>query len=109
MSELIEVTTTCSCQETARDLARQLIDQRLAACVQISGPIESVYRWQGDVHCDPEWVCRAKSLEALAPRLIEFISAHHPYDVPEILIHAVTMCSDKYANWVRTEVQLPAE
>ena len=107
MPDLIEVTTTCGCQESARDLARKLVDERLAACVQITGPIESVFRWEGQVRCDQEWVCRAKSLAPLAQRLIEFISNHHAYDVPEILIQPVATCSDNYASWVCSEVRLP--
>jgi periplasmic divalent cation tolerance protein len=107
MTDLIEVKTTCACQETARELARKLVDERLAACVQITGPIESVFRWEGQVRLDQEWLCTIKSLHALAERLIEFISAHHPYDVPEILIQPVLLCSASYASWVRTEVQSP--
>ena len=107
MPDLIEVTTTCACQETARELARKLVEARLAACVQITGPIESVFRWDGEVRRDQEWVCRAKSLEPLAQRLIEFISTHHPYEVPEILIQPVATCSASYHSWVCTEVQLP--
>ena len=108
MTDLIEVTTTCACQETARELARKLVDERLAACVQITGPIESVFRWEGQVRSDQEWLCTIKSLEALAERLIEFITIHHPYDVPEILIQPVLACSASYASWVRTEVHLPS-
>ncbi|MGN6133727.1 MAG: divalent-cation tolerance protein CutA [Aureliella sp.] len=108
MFDLIEVTTTCACQETARQLARQLVDQRLVACVQINGPIESVYRWEGQVRFEQEWVCRAKSLAPLAPRIIEFIAAQHAYEVPEILVQPVADCSPSYASWVRAEVAAEA-
>ena len=107
MPDMIEVTTTCGCQETARELARKLIDERLAACVQITGPIESVYRWEGQVRVDQEWKCTIKSLSSAADHLIQFISSHHPYEVPEILVQPVVASSASYADWVRTEVQLP--
>ena len=107
MPDMIEVTTTCGCQETARELVRKLVDERLAACAQISGPIESVYRWEGEVRMDQEWRCTIKTLSALADRLIEFISAHHPYDVPEILVVNVAKSSASYESWVRTEVRSP--
>ena len=103
---MIEVTTTCGCQETARKLAQSLLDEHLAACVQIYGPIESVYRWEGQIRVDQEWKCTIKSHRALCDRLIESISAHHTYDVPEILVVAVDKCSASYEDWVRNEVGL---
>jgi periplasmic divalent cation tolerance protein len=104
MSDIIEVTTTCACQDTARELARQLVATRLAACVQILGPIESHYRWQEQVQCEQEWICKVKSLKPLASRLIEFITSHHAYEVPEILIQPVLQSSQGYEQWLRTEV-----
>lgn len=104
MSDLIEVTTTCGCQDSARELARKLVAARLAACVQISGPIESVYHWEGEVRSDQEWVCTIKSLKPLAERLIEFISQNHAYEVPQILIQPVMISSPDYENWLRDVV-----
>lgn len=105
MSDLIEVTTTCGCQESARQLARKLVTARLAACVQVTGPIESVYRWEGEVRSDQEWVCTAKSLKPLAERLIDFISVNHAYDVPQILILPVIISSPSYESWLRGELE----
>lgn len=104
MNSLIEVTTTLGCQEDARTLASKLIAARLAACVQIDGPIESVYRWQGQVQCEPEWRCTMKSIEELQDKLLAFIDEHHPYDVPEILVHSVAGVSDSYAAWLQEQV-----
>lgn len=103
MSQVIEVTTTCSCQESARKLADLLIEARLAACVQISSPIESVYRWQGTIHRDSEWQCKIKSALRVKNQLLEFIQAHHDYDVPQILLSLVE-ASQSYAAWVEGEV-----
>lgn len=105
MTELIEVTTTCASRDAARLLARQLVEERLAACVQVSGPIESVYRWQGEIKSDQEWVCTIKTLTQSMDRLIEFISAHHDYDVPQILIHPILVSSVPYEEWVRAEAE----
>lgn len=104
MSELIEVTTTCDCQDAARTLAKKLLEARLVACVQISGPIESHYFWQGQIECQSEWVCRGKSLTGLSNRLFEFISKHHSYQVPEILIQPIFQASSAYEQWLRTEL-----
>lgn len=105
MTDLIEVTTTCACQATARQLADQLVQARLAACVQIIGPIESVYRWQGEIQRQAEWSCKIKACLSHAEQLIAFIAEHHPYEVPEILVHRVEAAHAAYAQWVRSELQ----
>ena len=105
MSDLIEVTTTCGCQESARELAHKLVAARLAACVQINGPIESVFHWEGEVRSDQEWVCTIKSLKPLAERLIDFISKNHTYEVPQILIQPVMISSPDYEQWLRDVVR----
>ncbi len=104
MNQVIEVTTTCSCQETARKLADLLVEARLAACVQISGPIESVYRWQGQVERAEEWHCTIKSALRVKAQLLEFIGLNHTYDVPQVLI-AVVEASESYAQWVEQMTQ----
>lgn len=103
MNQVIEVTTTCSCQESARQLANLLLEARLAACVQISGPIESVYRWQGTLHRDAEWQCTIKSSPRAKQKLLEFIQTYHAYEVPQLLI-ATVEASQSYAEWVEREV-----
>ena len=62
MTEFIELTTTTATEDEALQLARLLVDQRLAACVQVSGPIRSIYRWQGEVCEAVEFRCSIKSL-----------------------------------------------
>ncbi|MCC6510336.1 MAG: divalent-cation tolerance protein CutA [Pirellulaceae bacterium] len=103
MPLVIEVTTTCGCQDSARELAGKLIDHRLAACVQISGPIESMYRWEEKVQREPEWSCTIKSSVKVRHKLIEFIEAHHAYAIPQILVAEIT-ASDRYAAWVESEI-----
>ncbi len=108
MNQVIEVTTTCSCQESARKLADLLLEARLAACVQISGPLESVYRWKSEMHRDAEWQCQIKSSPRLKVQLLEFIQLHHGYEVPQLLV-ALLEASDSYANWVEQEVRAASE
>jgi periplasmic divalent cation tolerance protein len=107
MSDLIEVTTTLGCQADAEELARKMVESRLAACVQITGPISSLYRWQGQVQCEEEWRCTVKSLASLQPRLVEFVEQHHPYEVPEILVLSVAGASAEYREWLRSQVDEP--
>lgn len=109
MSDLIEVVTTCGCQETAQELARNLVNERLAACVQITGPIKSVFRWNNQLSHEQEWLCTIKSTRPLWRDLLRFITEHHPYDVPEILARDVAMSSPSYQDWVRTQVRAPTE
>ena len=100
--QAIELTTTTETEEQARKLARQIIDARLAACVQITGPIHSLYRWRGELCEATEYRCTAKSTPQLVDRLQAFVLASHPYDTPEILI-AEVQGSDAYAAWLDAE------
>lgn len=105
MSEIIELTTTTETQATAEELARLLVQSRLAACVQITGPIHSIYRWQGEICTAAEFRCTVKSLRRLTEPLIQFVVRHHPYETPEILITDVSECSEGYASWLEEQVE----
>ena len=61
MSEYIQVATTTDSKQQAEQIAQTLVEQRLAACVQIAGPIQSVYRWQGNIEQAEEWHCTIKT------------------------------------------------
>jgi len=104
MTEAIQVATTTGNQEDARRIADALIDRRLAACVQISGPIESRYRWQGKIECDEEWLLTAKSRLNFYQRVETTIRELHPYDEPEILATPVVAGSEGYLRWLDAEL-----
>lgn len=106
-SGYIEVVTTTECREDAERIARRLIDDRLAACVQISGPITSVYRWKGQVETAVEWQCRAKSRADLFERLEAAIRQIHPYEVPEILAMPVSQGVADYVRWLDEQLCPP--
>ena len=101
MSEIIQVATTVESRTEAQQLCRSLVDQRLVACAQISGPIESCYRWQGEIETSQEWLCTFKTLQDRYPQLEEAIRTAHSYDEPEILATQVTAASSGYEQWVR--------
>lgn len=104
MSEIVEITTTTETELQAKQMAKLLIDNRMAACVQISGPIHSVYRWQGK-HCEAqEFRLSIKSATRLIESLIDFVQQYHPYDTPEILVKRV-QASAAYAAWVEEQMQ----
>ncbi len=93
------VMTTVADPESARIIARALVEQRLAACVHID-EVDSVYRWNGDMHEDKEWRVMAKTTQAAAPRAREAIRALHPYDLPAITSLALHDVDAAYAGWI---------
>ncbi|GAA4679904.1 divalent-cation tolerance protein CutA [Streptomyces chumphonensis] len=103
MAELLTVLTTTDSAEKARALAAGAVERRLAACAQIAGPVSSVYRWEGELHTDPEWQVLLKSTAARYAALEAFLREAHDYDVPEIIATPVARASEDYARWVAEE------
>jgi periplasmic divalent cation tolerance protein len=104
MTDFIQVVTTTERREDAETIARALVEERLAACVQIVGPITSIYRWQGKINTVQEWQCWAKSRRELYDRIEAAIRRLHPYQVPEILAIAVAAGSADHLVWLEEEV-----
>lgn len=104
MIEIVEVTTTVDSEQAASKLAKQIITARLAACVQIDGPLLSIYRWQGEVCEAREWRCTIKTLASAAAELIGFIDENHPFEVPEVLVVGVRTSAAPYAQWLADQV-----
>lgn len=92
--------TTTDSLEAARALARSAVEARLAACAQVSGPIESVYRWEGRIEQAQEWTVVFKSPASAYPRLEAHLSEHHTYDVPEIVATQISEGHPAYLSWV---------
>jgi periplasmic divalent cation tolerance protein len=105
MAEYIQVHTTTSTQESAAQIARLLVEERLAACVQALGPITSTYRWQGAIETTREWLCTAKTRRDLYPEIEQAIRRVHPYQVPEVLALEVVAGSADYLAWLAGEVK----
>jgi periplasmic divalent cation tolerance protein len=106
MTEFIEVHTTIDSIEAAQKMAEVIVSKRLAACVQVSGPITSIYWWQGKIEHTEEWVCTAKTQRALYSDLEQAIRAVHSYDVPEILAVDVLTGNPAYLDWVVQETSV---
>ena len=98
----VVVTTTDSPDEAER-LARGLVEHRLAACVQIVGPIRSAFRWEGSVSVETEWQLVAKTAAARVGELTAWIAAEHSYDVPEVIAVPVVGGHAPYLQWVLAE------
>jgi periplasmic divalent cation tolerance protein len=102
--EYIQVTTTCDKRDAAERIAQALVEKKLAACVQVIGPITSIYRWQGKIEQAEEWICFIKSTKKIYPELERAITAIHPYDTPEIIAVPITAGSSKYLHWLSETV-----
>jgi periplasmic divalent cation tolerance protein len=100
VTDFVQVVTTAASREDAGTIARRLLADRLAGCVQVSGPIESSYRWEGDIETAREWYCVIKTSRALFPEVERAIRSVHPYDEPEILAVPVVLGSDGYLGWL---------
>ncbi|NLE39086.1 MAG: divalent-cation tolerance protein CutA [Pirellulaceae bacterium] len=100
MSSHVEITTTTASRDDARRITRALVERRLAACVQIRGPIESTYRWQGNIETADEWQCVAKTRRDLFDEVERAIRELHPYEVPEILAVEIVAMSAAYGRWL---------
>jgi periplasmic divalent cation tolerance protein len=103
----IQVMTTVDDAEGAQRIADALVGARLAACVQIIGPIASTYWWQGEINSAQEWLCLAKTRADLYAEVEAAIRAAHSYDVPEILALPIVAGSDGYLGWVDAELSRP--
>ncbi|MFG3494012.1 divalent-cation tolerance protein CutA [Streptomyces sp. NPDC047928] len=97
------VLTTTDSAAKAEELARGAVEARLAACAQISGPVTSVYRWQGAVETAPEWQVLFKTAETTYDALEAYILRVHDYDTPEIIATPVVRGSAAYLEWVARE------
>jgi periplasmic divalent cation tolerance protein len=85
--------------EDAQRIARQLIEKQWAACVQIEGPIESWYRWEGQLESTKEFRLQIKTLPACHQAVLRCLELLHPYEVPELLSIEVAS-STAYHRWV---------
>ncbi|MEO8496553.1 MAG: divalent-cation tolerance protein CutA [Planctomycetota bacterium] len=105
MTGIIQITTTVSDPADAERIAASLVSQQLAACVQISGPIESTYRWKGQVETSQEWVCAIKTREDLFAEVEQVIRGLHSYGEPEIMAVPITAASAGYREWLTASVK----
>jgi periplasmic divalent cation tolerance protein len=105
VAEYLQVQTTVGSEQEAERISAALIERRLAACVQVSGPIASRYRWQGEVEQAQEWLCLAKTEAGRYPELEAAIRELHSYDEPEIIATPIVAGSADYLEWIERSVE----
>jgi periplasmic divalent cation tolerance protein len=102
MSDALIVFVTVPSRQDGERIAEPLVAERLAACVNIIGPIRSIYRWQGEICRDDEHLLLIKSTRARYAALEARVKALHSYDVPEVVAVPVELGSAAYVDWIRS-------
>ncbi|GAN75951.1 divalent-cation tolerance protein CutA [Acidisphaera rubrifaciens] len=103
MADIVFVYVTCADADEARRIGRTLVEERLAACVNLRAH-ETIYRWQGAIESGPEWALIAKTTRAAFARLRDRVAALHSYTVPCIVAVPVADGLAAYLDWVGDEV-----
>ena len=98
--DAVSVHVTAPDVECARRLARAVVEDRLAACVNVLPGMCSVYRWEGDVHEDDEVLLLVKTRRALVPALLARLEELHPYEVPCVLVLPIEDGLASYLRWL---------
>jgi periplasmic divalent cation tolerance protein len=105
MAEYVQVLTTAGSEDEAARIAAALVDRRLAACVQVVGPITSRYRWQGKLEEAREWQCLAKTEAGRYDEVEAAIRELHSYEEPEVIATPIVAGSAGYLGWLSEETQ----
>ena len=103
-SKLLVVVTSLPDAGAAKDMAHALVKNNLAACVQLMGGIQSIYRWEGKICEEQEVLLFAKTTDSKLSEISAFIQSVHPYDLPEILAFSPEQYEKQYGKWVESEV-----
>lgn len=97
---MIQIQTTTGRKEEADKIAKALVEAKLAACAQVIGPINSIYRWQGRIETAQEWLCIIKTRTELFAAVEARIKALNSYETPEIMALPVERASAGYLAWL---------
>lgn len=100
MKEAIVVFVTCGSEEEALKIAHSLVEKRLSACVNLISPIRSIYRWEGKIWDEKEWLLLIKTQSSKFEELEKEIRSLHSYKVPEIIALNISKGSNSYLNWI---------
>lgn len=106
MSEFIQITITTDTEELAMQIAEKVVEKKIAACAQISGPITSIYEWKGKIENAREWYSVIKTRKNLYQKVEETIKALHPYEVPEIIALPILEGNKDYLDWITQVVRV---
>jgi periplasmic divalent cation tolerance protein len=103
MSKCLIVITTVSNKEIGQEIAKSILEERLAACITISSSSISSYWWKDEITQEEEFILFIKTMSALFPQLKEKIVELHPYEIPEVIALPITDGYEKYLDWIEQE------
>jgi len=98
------VLTTTGSKAEAQKIGRSLVERRLAACVNIVGPIASVYRWKGAVESADEFLCVVKTTAEAVDKVSAAIKELHSYELPECVVLPIEAGNKEYLDWISENV-----
>lgn len=101
MSEFIVALVTCGSEEEAVNIANALVEAHLAACVNLLSPVRSIYRWEGKIWDEREWLLIIKTQKQRFNELEKKVKSLHSYSVPEIIGLPITEGSSSYLQWLK--------
>ena len=105
MEFIVAMTTTATAADAQR-IADALVTRRLAACVQVVGPIRSVYRWQDRVELAEEFRCEIKTVSRHFEAIRQLMGEIHGYDLPELIATPITHISPAYGQWLAEQIEV---
>ena len=106
MTDIVIILVTAGSEGEAEKIARTLVEERLAACVNLISPLRSIYRWEGKIQDDREWLLVIKTKQTHFAAIEARVKALHSYQVPEVIALPVVNGSEKYLEWVRGETKV---
>lgn len=103
MTDSIVILVTAGSETEAETIAKALVEERLAACINILNPIRSIYRWEGKIADDREWLLVIKTQAERFAAVEEKVKALHSYQVPEVIALPILQGSEPYLHWLTEE------
>ncbi len=108
-TQMIVVYTTFPTESDARKIGHQLVEKKLAACVNIVPGLISIYRWQGAIETGSETAMLVKTRKGLQDQVLDAIRGLHPYDVPALIVYEPRHVAPTYFEWLCNETATPRE
>lgn len=105
MFEPMVVLVTCGSEEEALRISRALVEEHLAACINLISPVHSIYRWEGEILDEKEWLLVIKTQSQRFDELEKRVRSLHSYSVPEIISLPIQKGSSKYLRWINENTE----
>lgn len=105
MTEHLQVTITFDARDTALRVARGLVEARLAACAQVTGPVQSTFRWRGAVRTATEWQAVLKTTPDRFAGIVEYVAVAYPVETPEVTAVPMVTGGSDYLQWITAQTR----